>query len=232
MRNLLHNRLRGQRFDNIAAACQLIFEELVVQWVKNAVAATGIHKVCCSGGAFLNVKANKLIRELPGVQSTVVGYTGGDVPNATYRNHGTHAEAIAIEFDPAQLSYRKLLEFGMEGQRWLDLGRQNLFTDLTTLRAHDPEFNFFVANKSQLLPIPTAEIKTASSICGPRGKEPEPIRYRAAPIPRPCLPGIPPRTPSIRAPPPEAGAPGLPYRICEARGSGLRPPEGLLSPSK
>jgi hypothetical protein len=54
--------------------------------------------------------------------------------------------------------HERLLEFGMEGQRWLDLGRQNLFADLTTLRAHDPEFNFFVANKSLLLPIPTAEI--------------------------------------------------------------------------
>jgi peptide methionine sulfoxide reductase MsrA len=42
-----------------------------------------------------------LIRKLPGVVKTRVGYTGGDVPNATYRNHGTHAEAIEIEFDPA-----------------------------------------------------------------------------------------------------------------------------------
>jgi peptide-methionine (S)-S-oxide reductase len=53
----------------------------------------------------------ELIRELPGVISTTVGYTGGDVPNATYRNHGTHAEGIEIIFDPEQLSYRKLLEF-------------------------------------------------------------------------------------------------------------------------
>jgi peptide-methionine (S)-S-oxide reductase len=45
------------------------------------------------------------------VVSTRVGYTGGDVPQATYRNHGTHAEAIEIEFDPAKISYRKLLEF-------------------------------------------------------------------------------------------------------------------------
>ena len=47
----------------------------------------------------------------PGVLSTRVGYAGGDVPNATYRNHGTHAEAIEIIFDPAQPSYRDLLEF-------------------------------------------------------------------------------------------------------------------------
>jgi peptide-methionine (S)-S-oxide reductase len=52
-----------------------------------------------------------LIRKLDGVVSTRVGYTGGDVANATYRDHGTHAEAIEIVFDPAQTSYRKLLEF-------------------------------------------------------------------------------------------------------------------------
>ncbi len=52
-----------------------------------------------------------LIRKLPGVIGTRVGYTGGDVKNATYRNHGTHAEGIEITFDPAKTSYRALLEF-------------------------------------------------------------------------------------------------------------------------
>ncbi len=52
-----------------------------------------------------------LIRKRPGVISTRVGYTGGDIPNATYRNHGDHAEAIEITFDPDQISYRDLLEF-------------------------------------------------------------------------------------------------------------------------
>ena len=52
-----------------------------------------------------------LIRKLPGVLSTRVGYSGGDVPNATYRDHGTHAEAIEIVFDPARISFRTLLEF-------------------------------------------------------------------------------------------------------------------------
>ena len=52
-----------------------------------------------------------LIRRLPGVLETRVGDTGGDVPNATYRDHGTHAEGIEIIFDPARISYRKLLEF-------------------------------------------------------------------------------------------------------------------------
>jgi len=52
-----------------------------------------------------------LIRKMDGVVSTRVGYSGGDVANATYRNHGTHAEAIEIVFDPKRLSYRQLLEF-------------------------------------------------------------------------------------------------------------------------
>ena len=62
-----------------------------------------------AGGCFWGME--ELIRALPGVTSTMVGYTGGDVPNATYRNHGTHAEAIAVTFDPDVLSYRELLEF-------------------------------------------------------------------------------------------------------------------------
>jgi len=52
-----------------------------------------------------------LMRRFDGVVSTRVGYTGGDVPDATYRNHATHAEAIEIVFDPARITYRKLLEF-------------------------------------------------------------------------------------------------------------------------
>lgn len=62
-----------------------------------------------AGGCFWGME--DLIRKLPGVEETRVGYTGGDVPNATYRNHGTHAEAIEITFDPEQISYRRLLEF-------------------------------------------------------------------------------------------------------------------------
>jgi peptide-methionine (S)-S-oxide reductase len=68
-----------------------------------------IEKAILAGGCFWGME--ELIRSMPGVKTTVVGYTGGDVPNATYRNHGNHAEAIAIEFDPSLLSYRKLLEF-------------------------------------------------------------------------------------------------------------------------
>ena len=62
-----------------------------------------------AGGCFWGMQ--DLIRKMPGVLSTRVGYTGGDVPNATYRHHGTHAEGIEVIFDPDKLSYRKLLEF-------------------------------------------------------------------------------------------------------------------------
>ena len=62
-----------------------------------------------AGGCFWGMQ--DLIRRQPGIVSTRVGYTGGDVPNATYRNHGTHAEAIEITFDPAVTSYRRILEF-------------------------------------------------------------------------------------------------------------------------
>ncbi|WP_193370796.1 peptide-methionine (S)-S-oxide reductase MsrA [Pelagibius marinus] len=62
-----------------------------------------------AGGCFWGMQ--DLIRKLPGVLDTRVGYSGGDVPNATYRNHGTHAEAIEIHFDPEKISYRRLLEF-------------------------------------------------------------------------------------------------------------------------
>ncbi len=62
-----------------------------------------------AGGCFWGMQ--DLIRKRPGVVSTRVGYTGGDVPQATYRNHGTHAEGIEIIFDPARITYRDLLEF-------------------------------------------------------------------------------------------------------------------------
>ncbi|MDH3210312.1 MAG: peptide-methionine (S)-S-oxide reductase MsrA [Burkholderiaceae bacterium] len=62
-----------------------------------------------AGGCFWGMQ--DLVRKLPGVISTRVGYSGGDVPNATYRNHGTHAEALEVVFDPARFSYRELLEF-------------------------------------------------------------------------------------------------------------------------
>ena len=62
-----------------------------------------------AGGCFWGMQ--DLIRKMPGILSTRVGYSGGDVRNATYRNHGTHAEAIELVFDPTKLSYRQILEF-------------------------------------------------------------------------------------------------------------------------
>lgn len=75
-----------------------------------------------AGGCFWGMQ--DLIRKLPGVVSTRVGYSGGDVPNATYRNHGGHAEAIEIIFDPSQTSYRKLLEFFFQIHDPTSLDRQ------------------------------------------------------------------------------------------------------------
>ncbi|WP_395640811.1 peptide-methionine (S)-S-oxide reductase MsrA [Pseudolysinimonas sp.] len=62
-----------------------------------------------AGGCFWG--AQQLLRRRDGVISTRVGYSGGDTPNATYRNHGDHAEAVEIEFDPDVISYRDILEF-------------------------------------------------------------------------------------------------------------------------
>ena len=67
------------------------------------------NRAILAGGCFWGMQ--DLFRKQPGVLATRVGYTGGDVSNATYRDHGTHAEALEIEFDPEQTSYRTLLEF-------------------------------------------------------------------------------------------------------------------------
>ena len=75
-----------------------------------------------AGGCFWGMQ--DLIRRYDGVISTRVGYSGGDVPNATYQNHGTHAEAIEIVFDPTRISYRKLLEFFFQIHDPTTLNRQ------------------------------------------------------------------------------------------------------------
>src|SRR3954453_6230302 len=69
----------------------------------------GTEKAILAGGCFWGMQ--DLIRKMPGVLSTRVGYSGGDVRNATYHHHGTHAEAIKVVFDPTIISYRSLLEF-------------------------------------------------------------------------------------------------------------------------
>ncbi len=70
---------------------------------------TNTQTAILAGGCFWGMQ--DLIRKMPGVVATRVGYSGGDVDHATYRNHGSHAEAIEISFDPALLNYRKILEF-------------------------------------------------------------------------------------------------------------------------
>ena len=75
-----------------------------------------------AGGCFWGMQ--DLIRKLPGVLETRVGYTGGDIQHATYPNHGTHAEGIEIVFDPRQISYRGLLEFFFQIHDPTTLNRQ------------------------------------------------------------------------------------------------------------
>lgn len=70
---------------------------------------TNSERAVLAGGCFWGMQ--ELIRHKDGVITTRVGYSGGDVPNATYRNHGTHAEAVEIVFDPSRISYRDILEF-------------------------------------------------------------------------------------------------------------------------
>ncbi|WP_371223258.1 peptide-methionine (S)-S-oxide reductase MsrA [Roseovarius sp. 2305UL8-3] len=82
-----------------------------------------------AGGCFWGMQ--DLIRKLPGVISTRVGYTGGDVPNATYRHHGTHAEGIEIMFDPAKISFRQLLEFFFQIHDPSTLNRQGNDTGMS-----------------------------------------------------------------------------------------------------
>ena len=82
----------------------------------------GVDKAILAGGCFWGME--DLFRKRPGVISTRVGYTGGDVLNATYRYHGTHAEAIEIVFNPEQISYRELLEFFFQIHDPTTLNRQ------------------------------------------------------------------------------------------------------------
>lgn len=84
--------------------------------------STSTERAILAGGCFWGMQ--ELLRRYPGVISTRVGYSGGDVSNATYRNHGTHAEAVEIIFDPEKLSYRMLLEFFFQIHDPTTLNRQ------------------------------------------------------------------------------------------------------------
>ena len=75
-----------------------------------------------AGGCFWGMQ--DLIRKRPGVLSTRVGYSGGDGPNATYRHHGTHTEALEVVFDPSVMSFRELLEFFFQVHDPTTLNRQ------------------------------------------------------------------------------------------------------------
>ena len=92
------------------------------QLVQVTQMAASTERAVLAGGCFWGMQ--DLIRRLDGVISTRVGYSGGDVPNATYRNHGTHAEAIEIIFNPKVISYRKLLEFFFQIHDPTTLNRQ------------------------------------------------------------------------------------------------------------
>ena len=82
----------------------------------------GVEKAILAGGCFWGME--DLFRKRPGVISTRVGYTGGDIPNATYGSHGGHAEALEIVFDPKRLSYREILEFFFQIHDPTTLNRQ------------------------------------------------------------------------------------------------------------
>ncbi|WP_158670153.1 peptide-methionine (S)-S-oxide reductase MsrA, partial [Bradyrhizobium guangdongense] len=84
--------------------------------------AATTERAVLAGGCFWGMQ--QLLRRLPGVLSTRVGYSGGDVKNATYRDHGTHAEALEIVFDPSQTSFRELLEFFFQIHDPTTLNRQ------------------------------------------------------------------------------------------------------------
>ena len=92
-------------------------------------------KAVLAGGCFWGMQ--DLIRKRPGVLSTRVGYTGGDVANATYWNHGTHAEAIEIVFDPEATSYRELLEFFFQIHDPSKTARPEPFTCVPSSPVHE-----------------------------------------------------------------------------------------------
>ncbi len=110
-----------------------------------------------AGGCFWGMQ--DLIRRRPGVISTRVGYTGGDVANATYRNHGTHAEGIEIIFDPAKTYYRELLELFFQIHDPTTLNRQGNDTGVSYRSAI-----FFVDEAQRLTAFDTIRDVNASGL--------------------------------------------------------------------
>ncbi|MDD2235294.1 MAG: carbamoyltransferase C-terminal domain-containing protein [Desulfitobacteriaceae bacterium] len=114
MQPLLRRRLADQRFDNIAAACQEYFEELIIQWIRNCIEITGVKKIACAGGSFLNVKANKLIRETDEVDEMFVypsSDDGGTPVGAAMEAYYRFCEREGIE---AQKSSIRDIYYGAE----------------------------------------------------------------------------------------------------------------------
>ncbi|MBI3396897.1 hypothetical protein HY045_00310 [Candidatus Woesebacteria bacterium] len=99
----LEKNLRGYRFDAISAAIQSFFEDLMVKWVQNCISKTGIHNLAVAGGSFLNVKANKLISELPEVKNVFFMPSPGDDTNsigACYFGYKVVCKKTNLKFDP------------------------------------------------------------------------------------------------------------------------------------
>lgn len=102
----LRKLLAGQRFDNISAACQLHFENIIAQWVKNAIKKTGLHDVVCAGGMFLNVKCNKKIREMEEVDSVFfypAADDGGTPVGAALEAYYRHCRKMGIKAEHHEL---------------------------------------------------------------------------------------------------------------------------------
>lgn len=104
----LYKRLRADlelhRFDWVAAGVQRFAEELIVGWTRRALAATGARRLALAGGVFMNVKANKLLMELPGVDDLFVFPSCGDESNAIGAAYHVHAQARLAQGGPVDIA--------------------------------------------------------------------------------------------------------------------------------
>ena len=152
-----------------------------------------LEKAILAGGCFWGVQ--DLIRRQPGVISTRVGYSGGDVPNATYRNHGTHAEAVEITFDPTQTTYRDLLEFFFQIHDPTTVNRQG--NDAGTSYRSAIFYTSDDQKRSRWTPSRTSKPR----VCGParssRRSRPPDLSGRPSPSTRTICRSIQPATPVI-----------------------------------
>lgn len=143
----LRKKLAEQRFDNIAAACQTYFEELVTQWVKNCIRETGVKKIACGGGAFLNVKANKNIREINELEEAFfypASDDGGTPVGAALEAYYRYCEREHIEPKRSELTdlyygaeYEESIEHALQNTGWLKKASsvQEIESEVATLIA-------------------------------------------------------------------------------------------------